>query len=65
MDDCFAVVCQDESAAADWRELSCPADDVNAFNQNVIQAHEELANVGGPAGEQFKAVVRCLQDNKE
>lgn len=60
VESCFAVVCLDEFPAEDWRDLCCPADDVDAFNQNVIQAHEELANVGGPAGEKFQAVVRCL-----
>lgn len=61
VDDCFAVACQDECPADEWSELPCPTEDVEAFNQNVILAHEELANVNGPSGEKFKAVVRCLQ----
>lgn len=64
VEDCFAVACVDEFPAEDWRELSCPSDDVEAFNQNVIQAHEELANVGGPAGDKFQAVIRCLHGDR-
>jgi anti-anti-sigma factor len=49
----------DEGAITSWSEL--PAEgDVNAFKRNVAQAHEELANLPGPAGEQFRAVARCL-----
>ncbi len=58
---CFAVDNQPDFDSDDWQEVTCPVDDVEAFNQNVIQAHEELANVGGPAGEKFQAVARCLQ----
>jgi anti-anti-sigma factor len=42
-----------------WTELACEANDP-AFRRNVVQAHEELAALPGPAGEQFKAVVRCM-----
>lgn len=65
VDGCFAVASLEEFPAEEWRELSCPAEDVEAFNQNVIQAHEELANVGGPAGEKFQAVVRGLHRDRD
>src|SRR5262249_39760799 len=44
---------------ASWTELACETNDP-AFRRNVVQAHEELAALPGPAGEQFKAVVRCM-----
>jgi hypothetical protein len=34
--------------------------DVDGFRRNVAHAHEELANLGGPAGAQFRDVVRSL-----
>lgn len=43
----------------DWTELDCETSDP-AFRRTVLQAHEELATLPGPAGEQFQAVVRCL-----
>jgi anti-anti-sigma factor len=49
-----------------WTELGSEPPDVQSFKRNVTQAHEELANLPGPAGEQFKAVVRCLAEaNKD
>jgi anti-anti-sigma factor len=51
--------------SAGWTELGNEADP-GSFKRNVVQAHEELANLPGPAGEQFKAVVRCMaQADKE
>jgi anti-sigma B factor antagonist len=51
----------DPSAA--WLDVAaCEADDPTSFRRNVTQAHEELARLPGPAGEQFKAVMRCLED---
>lgn len=50
-----------------WADVAAcePADDPNSFRRNVTQAHEELARLPGPAGEQFKAVMRCLEDAKK
>src|SRR5205085_1991841 len=45
-----------------WTELSSETTDVQSFKRNVTQAHEELANLPGQAGEQFKAVARCLAE---
>jgi anti-anti-sigma factor len=51
--------------AAVWTDLPADADGAS-FKRNVVQAHEELANLPGPAGEQFKAVIRCMaQAEKE
>lgn len=63
VDGCFSV--QDaDLPGGDWCELACPADDVEAFNANVVQAHEEFVHVGGTAAEQFQAVVRCLHGDR-
>jgi anti-anti-sigma factor len=56
----FPIVDEEELATPCWTELKGGADDVNAFRRNVVQAHEELARLEGPAGEPFRAVVRCL-----
>jgi anti-sigma B factor antagonist len=44
----------------EWTQLVCEPDDAHSFRRNIAQAHEELASLPGPAGEQFKAVVRCM-----
>ncbi len=46
---------------AGWTDVGDAADP-GALKRNVVQAHEELASLPGPAGEQFKAVVRCLAE---
>jgi anti-sigma B factor antagonist len=48
--------------AATWTDLSGEPTDPTSFKRTVTQAHEELAKLPGPAGEQFAAVVRCLAD---
>jgi anti-anti-sigma factor len=63
IEDCFTAVA-DCPAVESWRELPCAPDDVAAFNQNVIQAHQELAGLGGAAGRAFQAVARCLEAEK-
>jgi anti-anti-sigma regulatory factor len=45
---------------ADWQVLPAEPPDISTFKRTVTQAHEELANLPGPAGEQFRAAVRCL-----
>ena len=50
---------------ATWTELPASVDDVNSFKRNIAQAHEELAALPGPAGEQFQAVARCLAESNK
>jgi anti-anti-sigma factor len=45
---------------ATWSELATETPDAGTFKRTIAQAHEELANLPGPAGEQFKAVARCM-----
>lgn len=59
------MACAEETAVA-WTELARTLDDVGAFNRNVVQAHRELAELGGSAGAAFEPVARCLErDLKE
>lgn len=60
VEDCLPAISTPESAG-EWTELPCEPEDVDAFNRNVIQAHQELANLGGTAGQAFQAVARCLE----
>jgi anti-anti-sigma regulatory factor len=46
-------------------ELPGDLQDACAFKRNVLQAHQELASLPGPAGEPFRAVVRCLAEDPE
>jgi anti-anti-sigma factor len=60
VDDCLPAISTPEQTG-EWTELPCEPPDADTFNRNVIQAHQELANLGGPAGEAFQAVARCLE----
>lgn len=44
-----------------WIELSCEVNDVSSFKRTIAQAHEELAKLPGPTGEQFQQALRCMQ----
>jgi anti-anti-sigma factor len=57
--DVLPAQAEDADPQASWAELVCETNDP-AFRRNVVQAHEELAALPGPAGEQFKAVIRCM-----
>ena len=46
--------------ADDWPELPCAGEDMTDHRDQVVQAHAELATIEGPAGDPFRAVVRCL-----
>ena len=61
VDDFFATEVRDDPAPEDWAELTAERDSACAFNQNVLQAHEELANLGGTAGQVFGPVARQLR----
>jgi anti-anti-sigma factor len=50
-----------EEPSFPWREVPAESPDVPAFKQNVAQAHEQLANLPGRAGETFRTVIRCIQ----
>jgi anti-anti-sigma factor len=51
---------QEPDAEEGWTELPCERDDACAFNRNVCQAHQELANVEGKCGQAFAEASRKL-----
>ncbi len=61
VDDVFTTENADELAAQAWEELKGGKDDPNAFNQTVVEAHEELAHVGGRCGDTFGKVADGLK----
>jgi anti-anti-sigma factor len=64
LDNVFATARATEPATGTWTELSGAPDDAEAFKRTVVQAHEELATLPGAAGEAFRAVTRCLGEER-
>jgi anti-anti-sigma regulatory factor len=62
VDDVFATEAAEEPGQPEaWTELKCERDDACAFHRsNVVQAHVELASLGGKAGQTFGEVARKL-----
>jgi anti-anti-sigma regulatory factor len=52
-----------EEAVCEWTELVRESHDVKAFNRTVVDAHQQLADLGGAVGEAFAPVVRCLVED--
>ncbi len=48
-----------------WTELTIARGDCGTFRSNVLQAHQELANLQGPAGDTFREVMRCVARDLE
>jgi anti-anti-sigma regulatory factor len=64
LDGIFRTEKADEPDVA-WQELPTETPDMQTFKRTVTEAHEELANLPGPAGEQFRTVVRCMADARD
>ena len=60
LDKVFPIVTMEELAASLWTELQSEPDDIKAFKRNVVQAHQELANIEGLAGKPFRELVSAL-----
>ena len=56
----FAVVDVEELTPDVWTELKSGAGDPTAFKRNVVQAHQELGRLEGPAGETFRVLATEL-----
>jgi anti-anti-sigma factor len=61
--ECLPSLIAEEPDASAWTELPCHAEDIDTFNRNVVQAHEELANLEGDAEKAFRPVAQCLGKN--
>jgi anti-anti-sigma factor len=58
-----AVVSQSTEGQA-WTELRGASDDTDALRRNVLRANEQLARLGGAAGEEFREVARALAEDQ-
>ncbi|HEV8716760.1 MAG TPA: STAS domain-containing protein [Candidatus Binatia bacterium] len=56
----FPIVAVEELAASTWTELKSELEDTKVFKRNVVQAHQELAHLEGPAGEIFRELADSL-----
>jgi anti-anti-sigma factor len=61
----FVIMDQEELAASDWTELTSGPEDMVAFKRNVVQAHQELGRLEGPAGETFRELAVQLAQELE
>jgi len=57
-------LCEDEAPTGPSLEVDALSDDGESFKCQVLEAHEELAELPGPAGETFRAMVRCLNASR-
>jgi anti-anti-sigma factor len=55
-------VAADELPADGWVELPGEAEDVRACQGDMVQAHQELARLDGPAGEPFRWLAGRLEE---
>jgi anti-anti-sigma factor len=56
----FPVVDGEELPVSVWRDLPSGPEDILAFKRNVVQAHQELGRLEGPAGETFRELAEQL-----
>jgi anti-anti-sigma regulatory factor len=61
IDDAFVTEMASDPEPCDWQDLPSTRDDPCEFSRNVVQAHEELAGLGGVAGQTFGEVARQLR----
>lgn len=61
----FPVQATEESERQDWEEIPASPEDLNTIKVNVTQAHQELANLPGATGEEFRGVMRFLSRSRD
>ncbi len=52
-----------EPKSNQWLELPSESTQRQDLTSDVVQAHRELGQLKGPAGERFQKVVRCLDED--
>ncbi len=57
LESAFTFIDAASPPAATCCELPPESCDVSSFKRNIVQAHQELAQLGGPAGEPFRALA--------
>jgi anti-anti-sigma factor len=65
VDEIFPVVNADEPPASACTDLQSGSEDLHTVKGNVIQAHQELADLPGAAGAAFQGVLRCMNQAQE
>jgi len=60
LEDVYPIAPGEAPPDAGWTELPVAQPGTESFNRNVARAHQELANVPGPAAAQFQRVADCL-----
>jgi anti-anti-sigma factor len=65
LDKFYTVLTVEELPPEAWQEMAGDPCDAGTFQGNEVQAHEELANLPGPAGDPFREVVRCMAKDAE
>jgi anti-anti-sigma regulatory factor len=61
LEELFPVETADELPAEVWTDVPAERGPATVFQRDVLQAHEALAALPGPAGETFRGVVKCLR----
>jgi anti-anti-sigma factor len=56
----FPTLEKEEQPMRVWRDLPHGPEDLLAFKRNVVQAHQELGRLEGPAGETFRELAGQL-----
>lgn len=65
MDGVFPTMTAEEADALPWIQVSCEMERGDGFKNKVVQAHQELADLPGKAGEPFRQVVHSLKQDME
>jgi anti-anti-sigma factor len=60
LDGVFSFSTAPAADGPDWVEVPCEPAERPALETTVLDAHQELAQVEGPTGQQFQAVARLL-----
>jgi anti-anti-sigma factor len=61
----FAILSMEEPAPGVWTELPSGPKDLTGFKRNVVQAHQELGQLDGPAGATFRELATQLAQELE
>jgi hypothetical protein len=56
----FPIRDMEEPVTGVWAELKSGPEDLTAFKRHVVQAHQELGRLEGPAGETFRELAGQL-----
>lgn len=65
LDRLFVIDGADVSSSASWDEATPCPDDLSKLKYNVVQSHQELAALNGPAAGRCRAVAEMMQKELE